>query len=313
MDLASSKLYKAKVWVTGHTGMLGHAVCRRLESENCQVITAEHQTLDLTRQSDTEDWVSMIKPDVIIHCAAKVGGIEANRSYPADFIYQNLMMNVNVLNAAVKSDISKLVSFGSSCFYPKMAQQPIVESSLLSGPIEQTNEAYAVAKIASVKMSEFFHLQYRKNFISITPTNLFGPNKHHDVKNSHVITALIGKFLAAKKAGDDYVELWGTGTPLREFMHVSDAADGVVFLTKHYNEAAPINLSGGQTVSIAKLAGMIAEIVEYYGEIKFDHSKPDGMPKKSLDSQRISALGWQPKKSLLTGLTETIKYYMDEQ
>lgn len=306
------ELIGKKVWLTGHTGMLGQAILPKLQALDCHVLLVEHQELDLTRQAEVEGWIAQNRPDAVIHCAALVGGIEANRTRPAEFLHQNLAMSCNVIHAAATHKIQKLLAFGSSCFYPKDSGQPISESSLLTGALELTNEAYALAKIATVKYCQFYRQQYGVDFIAAVPTNLYGPNCHFDEKNSHVIAALIRKFVEASACSSpesQTIEIWGTGKPEREFLFVDDAADAVLFLMQHYSSSDIINIAGGQTVSIAELAEQVAKITQFQGCVQFDTSKPDGMMKKSLDSSAIQALGWTPKMSLQDGLQRTVEFY----
>lgn len=300
--------------------MLGRALLPKLKDAGSEVIVENHGALDLTRQQDVEDWLADNQPDAIIHCAALVGGIEANRTRPAEFLHQNLAMSSNVIHAAAKLKTQKLLAFGSSCFYPKNSQQPIHESSLLEGALEPTNEAYALAKIATVKYCQFYRQQFGVDFIAAVPTNLYGPGCHFDEKNSHVIAALIRKFVFAQQACfensvdvEKSVKIWGTGKPEREFLFVEDAADAVLYLMQRYSSSEIINIAGGQTVSIAELAKTIAQLVGFTGELTFDTSKPDGMMKKSLDASTILSLGWKPSTSLIDGLEKTLSYYYSLQ
>lgn len=293
--------------------MLGRALLPKLKDAGSEVIVESHGALDLTRQQDVEDWLADNQPDAIIHCAALVGGIEANRTRPAEFLHQNLSMSSNVIHAAATHKIQKLLAFGSSCFYPKDSAQPINEASLLEGGLEPTNEAYALAKIATVKYCQFYRQQFGLDFIAAVPTNLYGPGCHFDEKNSHVIAALIRKFVLAQHAStQSEVTIWGSGRPEREFLFVEDAADAVLFLMQHYSSPEFINIAGGQTVSIAELANTIAQLVGFTGELTFDTSKPDGMMKKSLDANAILTLGWKPRISLLNGLEKTLAYFHSE-
>lgn len=308
------QLKDKRVWLTGHTGMLGRALLPKLTQQGCDVLVANHDSLDLTRQQDVEDWLADNQPNAIIHCAALVGGIEANRTRPAEFLHQNLSMSSNVIHAAATHKIQKLLVFGSSCFYPKDSAQPINEASLLEGGLEPTNEAYALAKIATVKYCQFYRQQFGLDFIAAVPTNLYGPGCHFDEKNSHVIAALIRKFVLAKQvSAENKVTIWGSGKPEREFLFVEDAADAVLFLMQHYSSPEFINIAGGQTVSIAELANTIAQLVGFTGKLTFDTSKPDGMMKKSLDANAIHSLGWRPKTSLKDGLAQTLASFLSLQ
>lgn len=297
-----------RVWVAGHRGMVGAAVVARLAGEDCDVLTSE---IDLRRQVDVEVWVAENKPDAVVLAAAKVGGILANAGHPADFLYDNMMIEANVIHAAAKQALEKLLFLGSSCIYPKEAEQPIKEEALLSGALEPTNEAYAIAKIAGVKLCAAYRAQYGHDFISAMPCNLYGSGDRYDAAGSHVIPALLMKMHDAKVAGADEIEVWGSGAPLREFLYVDDLADGLVFLLKHYSGERHINIGSGQEISIADLAGAIAVVVGYEGDLKFDASKPDGTMRKLLDSSRINQAGWVAKTDLHDGLKQAYHDYLE--
>lgn len=297
-----------RVYVAGHRGMVGSALMRRLASEDCELVAADRRTVDLRRQKETEDWLAETRPDLIYLAAAKVGGIIANRDFPGEFLYDNLMIEANVMEAARRTGVGKLVMLGSSCIYPKFAAQPISEDALLTGPLEPTNEWYAIAKIAGIKMAQAYRRQYGCDFICLQPTNLYGPNDNFDPATSHVIAALLRRFHEAKLAKASEVVVWGTGTPRREFLHADDLADACVFLTKSYSASEIVNVGTGKDISIAELARMIAETVGYRGSIAFDSSKPDGTPRKLLDVEKLSAMGWRAMISLADGLRS---YYRD--
>ncbi len=294
-----------RVFVAGHRGMVGGALVRRLAYEPCDVITAGRDVLDLTNQHAVREWFKAEKPDAVILAAAKVGGIHANNTYPVDFLADNLTLQTNVITSAHAVGVEKLLFLGSSCIYPKFADQPIREDALLTGPLEPTNEWYAIAKIAGIKLCQAFRKQYGANFISAQPTNLYGPGDNYDLQTSHVLPALLRKFHEAKAAGAPTVTLWGTGTPLREFLHVDDLADALVFLLKDYSGEMPINVGSGVEVSIRELAETIAAVVEYEAELVFDPTKPDGTPRKFMDSRRLHELGWNNARSLKDGLAAT--------
>ena len=302
-----------RVWIAGHRGMVGSALTRRLTQTGANFLTADRTTVDLRDQSAVTQWTRQNRPDAIFIAAATVGGIEANRTRPVEFLYNNLMIAANIIHAAAETGVAKLMFLGSSCFYPREASQPIHEESMLTGPFEPTNEWYAVAKVAGVKLCQAYRRQYGKDFIAVVPTNLYGPGENFDLASSHVIPALIRRFHEAKAASAPHVELWGTGKPVREYMYVDDAADALVFLMERYSEEAIINIAGGEEVSIAALAGKIAAIVNYRGQLRYDHSKPDGMPRKVLDGSRLLAAGWKPSVPLDTGLVRTYEWFLSSE
>ena len=302
----------SKIFVAGHRGLVGSAIVRKLQKEGyTNLILKGREEVDLTRQEEVERFFEKERPEYVFLAAAKVGGIHANRTYPAEFIYQNLMIECNVIHSAYKYGVKKLLFLGSSCIYPRECPQPMKEEYLLSGYLESTNEAYAVAKIAGLKLCQYYKRQYGANFISCMPTNLYGPNDNFDLNTSHVIPALIRKFHEAKIQGNPYVEVWGTGKPLREFLHVDDLADACLFLMQNYDDEIWINVGSGEEVSIAELANMIKEIVGYRGEILFNPDMPDGTPRKLLDVSRLKSLGWSPKVSLIEGLKSTYEWYVN--
>ncbi len=301
----------SKIYVAGHTGLVGSAIMRKLESEGyTNMITRTFEELDLTDQKATREFFEKERPEYVFLAAAKVGGIQANSVYPADFIYINLMIECNVIKASHDFGVKKLLFLGSSCIYPKMAPQPIKEEYLLSGYLEETNEPYALAKISGLKMCQYFNKQYGTNFISVMPTNLYGPNDNFDLNTSHVLPALIRKFHEAKTNNAPYVEIWGTGTPRREFLFVDDLADACLFLMKNYSGNEFFNIGTGEDVTIRELAELIGEVIGYKGELKFDTSKPDGTPRKLLDVSRIRKAGWKHKIELKKGLEMTYEYFV---
>lgn len=293
------------VWVAGHRGMVGSALVRRLQSEGCSVLTANRDDADLTRQEEVERWMSANKPQVVFLAAAKVGGIQANNSYPAQFLYENLMIEANIIHAAFQTGVEKLVFLGSTCIYPKLAPQPMPEDALLTGPLEPTNEWYAIAKIAGIKLCQAYRKQYGCDFISAQPTNLYGPGDNYDLETSHVLPALLRKAHEAKISGARALTVWGSGKPLREFLHVDDLADAVVFLAKHYSGESQVNVGSGEEVSIGELAELICKVVGFEGDLDFDASKPDGTPRKLADVSKLEALGWSGARCLEEGLFET--------
>lgn len=294
-----------RIWVAGHRGMVGSAVVRRLASEDCEILTVGRDALDLTRQSDVETWMAEARPDAIILAAATVGGILANDTRPVDFLIQNMQIQTNIIASAHEIGVERLLFLGSSCIYPKLAPQPIAESSLLTGPLEPTNEWYAIAKIAGIKMVQAYRKQYGHDWISAMPTNLYGPGDNYDLSSSHVLPALLRKFHEAKVNAAPSVTLWGTGTPLREFLHCDDLADALVFLLNGFSSYDHVNVGSGVEVSIRELAETIAEVVGYEAELIFDTTKPDGTPRKFMDSTQLHALGWDKVRSLRDGIAQT--------
>lgn len=303
-----------KIFVSGHRGMVGSATVRRLEQEEgVEILTASRADMDLTRQDEVEKWMAANKPDVVFVTAAKVGGILANDTYPAQFIYENLMIEANLIHSAYKNDVEKLVYLGSSCIYPKMAPQPIPEDALLTGPLEPTNEWYAIAKIAGIKLCQAYRKEYGCDYISGMPTNLFGPNDNFDLKNSHVLPAIIRKVYDAKQSDQKSIEIWGTGSAKREFLHVDDCADAMIFLLKNFSGPDHINIGSGEDLSILELTKLIMDVVGYDGEIVHDLSKPDGTPRKLMQVDRLKGLGWEPKYSLRAGVENAYQWFLDNR
>ena len=302
----------AKIYVAGHRGLVGSAIVRNLEDKGyTNIICRTHKELDLTNQEAVRAFFEQERPEYVFLAAAKVGGIHANNTYPADFIYDNLMIQNNVIKAAHDFEVKKLLFLGSTCIYPKMAPQPIKEEYLLTGALEETNEAYAVAKIAGLEMCKFFKRQYGDNFISCMPTNLYGPNDNFDLKNSHVLPALIRKFHEAKVNNSDVVEVWGTGTPLREFLYVDDMADACVFLMENYDGEKHVNIGTGEEVSIRELAETIKEVVGFEGELVFNTDMPDGTPRKLTTVDKLHGLGWKHKVSLNEGIKLAYNWFLE--
>jgi GDP-L-fucose synthase len=300
----------AKIFVAGHGGMVGSAIVRALIADGySNIVTKSSKELDLTSQAQTNSFFEVEKPAYVFLAAAKVGGILANNTYRADFIYKNIMIEANIIHASYIQNVAKLLFLGSSCIYPKMAPQPLKESYLLTGVLEHTNEPYAIAKIAGIKMCEAYRDQYNCNFISAMPTNLYGPNDNYDLNNSHVLPALIRKFHEAKINNIETVEVWGSGSPKREFLHVDDLAEASIFLMKNYDSPEFVNVGTGEDLSIMELAILVKEIVGYGGDIFFDSSKPDGTPRKLMDVTKIHSLGWQHKISLEKGLKTVYEQY----
>lgn len=299
-----------RVYVAGHRGMVGSAMVRRLAQENCTVLTASRAQADLREQAAVRAWFAAEKPDVVVLAAARVGGIYANDTYPAEFLYDNLMIEANIIEAARVEGTAKLLFLGSSCIYPKFAEQPIVEESLLTGPLEPTNEWYAVAKIAGIKLCQAYRRQYGCDFISAMPTNLYGPGDNYDLANSHVMPALIRKAHEAKLAGADSITIWGTGTPRREFLHVDDLADACVFLLKTYSGAQHVNVGSGTDITIGDLTALVCEVVGFNGRIERDTTKPDGTPRKLMDSAKLGAMGWTAKIALREGIVSAYQEFL---
>ena len=302
-----------RIWVAGHRGMVGAAVVRRLKTEPCELVLAGREEVDLTRQADVERWMEQQRLDAVILCAARVGGIHANATLPADFLFVNLMIGANVVNAAHRSGVRRLVNLGSSCMYPREAPQPIGEASLMTGPLEPTNEAYAIAKIATAGMASMYRRQFGMDYVTVVPTNLYGPGDNFDPTMSHVVPGLMRRMIEARDSGAAKVEIWGSGKPRRELMFVDDAADAIVFLLERYSEAEPINIGTGSDVSIRELAETIAGVVGYRGQLVFDTSKPDGAPRKLLDSSRLAALGWKARTPLADGLAAMYRWYCNHK
>ncbi|WP_306250436.1 GDP-L-fucose synthase [Parvularcula sp. IMCC14364] len=303
-----------KVWVTGHRGMVGGALVRRLATENCAtILTATRKEVDLKRQEQVEDWINTNKPDAVFIAAAKVGGIVANDTYPAEFLYDNLMITSNIVEASYRAGVEKLMFLGSSCIYPKFATQPITEDQLLTNSLEPTNEWYAIAKIAGIKLCQAYRRQYGADFISAMPTNLYGPGDNFHPQNSHVIPALIRKAHEAKTDGAASMEIWGTGTPRREFLHVDDLADALVHLMKIYSDAEHVNVGSGEDLTIEDLARNVMDVVGFEGELTKNTSKPDGTPRKLMSADKIRGLGWKPSISLQSGLKNAYDWFVENE
>ena len=312
----SEQLFELKgrrVWVAGHRGMVGGALLRRLASEDCEVLTVSRDEVDLRCQADVEAWMAEAKPDAVFMAAATVGGILANDNRPAEFLYDNLAIETNVIHAARRTGVQKLLFLGSSCIYPPMAPQPMSEDCLLTGPLELTNQWYAIAKIAGVKLCQAYRRQYGCDFVSVMPTNLYGQGDNFELASSHVVPALIRKTHEAKRDGRPNVEIWGTGQPRREFLYAEDLADALVFVMSRYSAEEPLNVGTGKDITIAELARLIAEVIGYDGDLVFDSSKPDGTPRKLLDVSRLHALGWHACTSIDDGLAATYRSYLDHE
>jgi GDP-L-fucose synthase len=300
-----------RVWVAGHRGMVGAALVRRLARENCDILTVDRTTLDLTQSKAVATWIANARPQVIFVAAAKVGGILANDTYPAEFLYQNLMIEANIIEAAWRERAEKLLFLGSSCIYPRDAPQPIPESALLTGPLESTNEWYAIAKIAGIKLCQAYRRQYGCDFISAMPTNLYGPGDNYNPETSHALPALIRKAHEAKLRGDRQIVIWGTGRPRREFLHVDDCADALVHVMTTYSDVDHVNVGSGEDLTISELARLVLGVVSFKGEITHDLIKPDGTPRKLMNSEKLRALGWRPRIDLRAGIADAYRAFLD--
>ncbi|HTB40440.1 MAG TPA: GDP-L-fucose synthase [Reyranella sp.] len=307
----SYTLRNKRVWVAGDRGLVGSALIRRLQGEGCELLTAPRDSVDLRRPDQVERWMAAAKPQAVFLAAARVGGIYANDTRPAEFIYDNLMIQSNVVEASRRIGVEKLMLLGSSCIYPRLAPQPIPESALLTGPLEPTNQWYAVAKIAGIKLGQAYRRQYGCDFISVMPTNLYGPGDNFDLMQSHVVPALMVKAHAALRARAPAIEVWGTGAVRREFLYVDDAADGLVFLMQNYSDEAIVNLGPGSDVPIVDLVDLICKVVGYKGGVQFDASRPDGVPRKMVDTTFAASLGWRARTPLREGLAATYRWYLD--
>ena len=307
----SYTLRNKRVWVAGDRGLVGSALIRRLQGEGCELLTAPRDSVDLRRPDQVERWMAAAKPQAVFLAAARVGGIYANDTRPAEFIYDNLMIQSNVVEASRRAGVEKLMLLGSSCIYPRLAPQPIPEAALLTGPLEPTNQWYAVAKIAGIKLGQAYRRQYGCDFISVMPTNLYGPGDNFDLMQSHVVPALMVKAHAAVRARAPTIEVWGTGAVRREFLYVDDAADGMVFLMQNYSDEGIVNLGPGSDVPIVDLVDLVCKVVGYKGGVKFDASRPDGVPRKMVDTAFAASLGWRARTPLREGLAATYRWYVD--
>jgi GDP-L-fucose synthase len=302
-----------RVFVAGHRGMAGSALIRRLEREKCHILTVERSVVDLRRQDETEGWFAAERPDTVLLAAARVGGIKANNDFPVDFLAENLAIQQNVISASHSVGVAKLLFLGSTCIYPRLAPQPMPEEALLTGPLEPTNQWYAVAKIAGIKLCQAYRRQYGADFISVMPTNLYGPGDNYHPEHSHVVAALIRRFHEAKIDNSPFVTVWGTGTPRREFLYVDDFADACIFLLRTYSDEGIVNIGVGEDLSIAEFARLVGSVVGYRGAITFDPSKPDGTPRKLVDTARINALGWRASTDLTDGLARAYADFLSSQ
>lgn len=299
-----------RVWVAGHRGMVGSALVRRLEQEDCEILTVGRDTVDLANQAQTSEWIMKNRPQAVFLAAAKVGGILANDTRPAEFLYENLMIESNIIDASYRAGVEKLLFLGSSCIYPKYAEQPIKEEALLTGSLEPTNEWYAIAKIAGIKLTQAYRKQYGCDFISAMPTNLYGPGDNFDLNSSHVLPALLRKAHEAKTRGEKEITIWGTGTPRREFLHSDDCADALVFLMENYSGDSHVNVGSGEDISILDLAKRICNIIGFEGDITHDLSKPDGTPRKLMSVQKLTTMGWKQKLTFDVGIKDTFNWYI---
>ncbi len=300
-----------KIWVAGHRGMVGGAVVRRLRSEDCLVVGLDEPRVDLRRQDAVEALIGRLKPDAIVMAAAKVGGILANDTFPADFLYDNLLIEANVTQAAHANDVDRMLFLGSSCIYPRLAPQPITEDALLTGPLEPTNEWYAIAKITGIKLAQAYRRQHGRDYISAMPTNLYGPSDNFDLQSSHVMPALIRKAHFAKQNGERELVVWGTGSPRREFLHADDCADALVFLLKSYSGEEHVNVGSGDDLTILELTQLVCEVVGFDGTITHDLSKADGTPRKLMSGDKLRSMGWAPRIALRDGIAETYRWFLD--
>jgi GDP-L-fucose synthase len=303
------RLEGKRVWVAGHAGMAGSAIVRRLAAEDCEVLSVDREQVDLRRQVQVETWLQDMRPHAVFVAAGTVGGILANSTRPAEFLYDNLAIEANIIHAAWKARVQKLLFLGSSCIYPRLAPQPMTEEALLSGPLEPTNEWYAVAKIAGIKLCQAYRRQYGCDFISAMPTNLYGPGDNYDPASSHVAAAMQVKVRQAKAAGARTIDIWGTGEPRREFLYVDDLADALVFLMRRYSDESHVNVGTGQDITIRELAELVAKVAGWQGDFVFDRSKPDGMPRKVMDVSRLAALGWTAPTPLEAGFRKAYAWY----
>ena len=309
MVLEKVNLYKKRVWIVGHTGLVGSSLIRCLEKDDCEILTANRSDLNLLNQSDVNKWVKFNRPDLVILCAGKVGGIRANLDHPYEFLSENSLLLINVIDASFKYNVEKLVNISSSCIYPREAPNPLNEKMICSGNVEPSNEGYAYSKIIGLKMCEALAKQYNKNFLSVVSTNLYGPNDNFNLRTAHVPAALIRKFHEAKMRNDKFVDIWGSGGAVREFLHVDDFAEACIFILKNYNSVKPINIGSGKGVSIKEFAYEIKKIVGFKGKINFGNNNLDGMPSKVLDTSSLKKLGWKPKLSLKEGLKHYYNWY----